>query len=85
LKKKPWWIADYYIKPPDKYLGEINNYNYGAFSVTLCPDCKMPWEYDTVGKKRIPVYYNDFPSYKLEENTCPQCTAGNNIKRKDNK
>ena len=33
----------------------------------------MAWEYGLVGKKRIPVYYDDFPIYKLKENTCPRC------------
>ena len=76
-KKKTWWLPDYYFNPPEKRPGEINNYSYGEFSVMMCPECEMAWEYGLVGKKRVPIYYNDFPTFKLKEHTCPNCEAKN--------
>ena len=72
-KKKPWWLPNYYFNPPERRPGEGNNYSFGDFPVRVCPECDMAWEYGLVGKKRIPVYYDDFPIYKLKENTCPKC------------
>ena len=72
-KKRIWWLPDYYFNPPEKQPGEVNNYSYGDFSVMLCPACKKAWELGLVGKKRIPVYYDDFPTWKLKEETCPSC------------
>jgi len=72
-KKRTWWLPDYYFNPPAKQPGEVNNYSYGEFSVTMCPECEKAWELGLVGKKRIPVYYDDFPTWKLKEETCPSC------------
>ena len=72
-EKRIWWIPNYYFSPPDKTPGEVNNYNYGDFSVAMCPECKTAWEYGLIGKKRVPVYYNEFPTYKLKEVKCPKC------------
>jgi len=72
-KKRIWWIPNYYFSPPDKTPGEVNNYSYGDFSVAMCPECETAWEYGLIGKKRVPVYYDDFPIYKLKEVECPKC------------
>jgi len=72
-KKRIWWLPEYYFNPPEKQPGEVNNYTYGDFSVTMCPACKKAWELGLVGKKRIPVYYDDFPTLNLKEETCPSC------------
>ena len=72
-KKKIWWLPNYYFNPPEKKSGEVNNYSYGDFSVSACPECGTAWERGLVGKKRIPVYYDDFPTYKLKQKTCPRC------------
>ena len=72
-KKRTWWLPDYYFNQPEKQPGEVNNYSYGAFSVMMCPKCEKAWELGLVGKKRIPVYYDDFPIWKLKEETCPSC------------
>ena len=72
-EKRIWWIPNYYFSPPDKIPGEVNNYSYGNFSVAMCPDCETAWEYGLIGKKRVPVYYDDFPIYKLKEVKCPKC------------
>ena len=72
-KKRIWWIPNYYFSPPDKIPGEVNNYSYGDFSVAMCPECETAWEYGLIGKKRVPVYYTDFPAYKLKEVKCPKC------------
>jgi len=76
-KKKIWWLPNYYFNPPDKLPGEVNNYSFGDFSVTLCPECDTAWEYGLIGKKRIPVYYDDFPTYKLKPLLCPKCEEKN--------
>ena len=76
-KKRTWWLPEYYFNPPDKQPGEVNNYSYGDFSVTMCSGCKKAWELGLVGKKRIPVYYDDFPAWKLKEDTCPSCMDNN--------
>jgi len=76
LKKKNkniWWIPSYHFSPQEKTPGEVNNYSYGNFSVLLCPVCDFVWEYGLVGKKRTPIYYDDFPRYKLKEVKCPSC------------
>lgn len=72
-KNKIWWLPGYYFNPPEKRPGELNNYSFGNFSVTMCPGCKTAWEYGLVGKRRTPVYYTDFPIYKLKEVKCPKC------------
>ena len=72
-EKRIWWIPNYYFSPPDKIPGEVNNYSYGNFSVAMCPECETAWEYGLIGKKRVPVYYNEFPTYKLKEVKCPKC------------
>ena len=72
-KKRIWWLPDYYFNPPEKQPGEVNNYSYGDFSVTMCPKCEKAWERGLVGKKRVPVYYDDFPVWKLKEKNCPNC------------
>ena len=72
-KKKIWWLPNYYFNPPGKKSGEVNNYSYGDFSVSACPECGTAWERGLIGKKRIPVYYDDFPTYKLKQKTCPRC------------
>lgn len=72
-KKKIWWLPNYYFNPPEKKSGEVNNYSYGDFSVSACPECGTAWERGLIGKKRIPVYYDDFPTYKLKQKTCPRC------------
>ena len=72
-KKRIWWIPNYYFSPPDKTPGEVNNYSYGDFSVEMCPECETAWEYGLIGKKRVPVYYDDFPIYKLKAVECPKC------------
>ena len=72
-EKRIWWIPNYYFSPPDKIPGEVNNYSYGDFSVAMCPECETAWEYGLIGKKRVPVYYDDFPIYKLKEVECPKC------------
>ena len=72
-KKKIWWLPNYYFTPPERLPGEVNNYNYGEFSVAACPECSLAWEIGLIGKKRIPVYYDDFPRYKLKESLCPKC------------
>ena len=72
-KKRIWWIPNYYFSPPDKTPGEVNNYSYGDFSVAMCPECETAWEYGLIGKKRVPVYYDDFPIYKLKAVECPKC------------
>jgi hypothetical protein len=72
-EKRIWWIPNYYFSPPDKIPGEVNNYSYGNFSVAMCPECETAWEYGLIGKKRVPVYYDDFPIYKLKEVKCPKC------------
>ena len=72
-KKNIWWLPDYYFTPPARQPGEVNNYNFGDFSVTMCPKCEMAWEYGLVGKKRIPIYYDDFPTFKLKDTICPRC------------
>ena len=72
-KKRTWWLPNYYFNPPEKQPGEVNNYSYGDFSVTMCPRCEKAWERGLVGKKRVPVYYDDFPTWKLKEETCPSC------------
>ena len=72
-KKRIWWIPNYYFSPPDKIPGEVNNYSYGDFSVAMCPECETAWEYGLIGKKRVPVYYDDFPIYKLKAVECPKC------------
>jgi len=72
-KKRIWWIPNYYFSPPDKTPGEVNNYSYGDFSVAMCPECETAWEYGLIGKKRVPVYYDDFPKWKLKETECPSC------------
>ena len=71
--KKPWWLPDYYVIPPKKQAGEVNNYNLGRFSVMVCHKCDKAWEYGIIGKRRVPVYYDDFPTYKLKEIRCPRC------------
>ena len=72
-KKRTWWIPNYYFTPRDKTPGEGNNYSYGDFPVSMCPKCGTAWEYGLIGKKRVPVYYDDFPTYKLKEIRCPRC------------
>ena len=72
-EKRIWWIPNYYFSPPDKIPGEVNNYSYGDFSVAMCPECETAWEYGLIGKKRVPVYYDDFPIFKLKEVKCPKC------------
>ena len=72
-EKRIWWIPNYYFSPPDKIPGEVNNYSYGEFSVAMCPECETAWEYGLIGKKRVPVYYDDFPIFKLKEVKCPKC------------
>ncbi len=72
-KKKIWWLPSYYFNPPGKIPSEVNNYSYGEFSVVLCPSCNTAWERGLVGKKRIPVYYDDFPTYRLKQKKCPRC------------
>ena len=72
-EKRIWWIPNYYFSPPDKTPGEVNNYSYGDFSVAMCPECETAWEYGLIGKKRVPVYYDDFPIFKLKEVKCPKC------------
>ena len=76
-KKRTWWIPNYYFKPPEKTPGEVNNYSYGDFPVAMCPECETAWEYGLIGKKRVPVYYDDFPTYKLKEVECPKCEGKN--------
>ena len=76
-KKRTWWIPNYYFNPPDKTPGEVNNYSYGDFPVSMCPECETAWEYGLIGKKRVPVYYDDFPTYKLKEVECPKCEGKN--------
>ena len=76
-KKKIWWLPNYYFNPPEKKSGEVNNYSYGDFSVSACPECGTAWERGLIGKKRIPVYYDDFPTYKLKQKTCPRCEEKN--------
>ena len=76
-EKRTWWIPNYYFSPPDKAPGEVNNYSYGDFSVAMCPECETAWEYGLIGKKRVPVYYDDFPTYKLKEVKCPRCEEKN--------
>ena len=39
----------------------------------MCPECMCVWEYGLIGKRRSPIYYDDFPTYKLEESKCPRC------------
>ena len=77
-KKRTWWLPSYYFNPPEKRAGEVNNYSYGDFSVTKCPKCEMAWEYGLVGKTRIPIYYDDFPIYRLKEIKCPNCKDKHN-------
>ena len=72
-KKRTWWLPNYHFNPPAKRPGEVNNYNYGDFSVRMCPRCEKAWEFGLVGKKRVPVYYDDFPKWKLKEAYCPGC------------
>jgi hypothetical protein len=72
-KKKIWWLPNYYFTPSDKQPGEVNNYKYGEFSVAKCPECDGAWEYGVIGKKRIPIYHNEFPTYKLKNKVCPNC------------
>ena len=72
-EKRIWWIPNYYFSPPEKIPGEVNNYSYGDFSVAMCPECETAWEYGLIGKKRVPVYYDDFPIFKLKEVKCPKC------------
>jgi len=72
-KKKTWWLPDYYFTPKEKQPGEVNNYKYGVFSVSKCPECGQAWEYGMVGKKRVSVYYQEFPKYKLKHKLCPEC------------
>ena len=72
-KKRIWWLPNYYFNPPEKKAGEVNNYSYGDFPVMMCPKCDTAWEYGRVGKKRAPVYYDEFPTYKLKELKCPKC------------
>ena len=72
-EKRIWWIPNYYFSPPEKTPGEVNNYSYGDFSVAMCPECETAWEYGLIGKKRVPVYYDDFPIYKLKVVECPKC------------
>ena len=72
-KKRTWWIPNYYFNPPEKTPGEVNNYSYGDFPVSMCPECEIAWEYGLIGKKRVPVYYDDFPTFKLKEAKCPRC------------
>ena len=72
-KKRTWWLPSYYFNPPEKKAGEVNNYSFGKFPVTVCPRCETAWEYGLVGKKRIPVYYDDFPIFKLKQAKCPNC------------
>ena len=72
-KKKTWWLPNYYFNPPAKKAGEVNNSSYGRFSVMICPECNYAWEIGLIGKKRCAVYYDDFPSYKLEKVQCPNC------------
>lgn len=79
--KKPWWLPDYYVIPPKKLPGEVNNYNLGRFSVMVCPKCDMAWEYGIIGKRRVPIYYEDFPKYNLEVKTCQDCKTIENKKR----
>ena len=76
-KKRTWWLPNYYFSPPDKTAGEVNNYSFGKFPVTVCPKCETAWEYGLVGKKRIPVYYDDFPIFKLKKIECPKCKDKN--------
>ena len=76
-KKKAWWLPDYYFKTRNKIAGEINNSSYGDFSVMICPECNNAWEFGFIGKKRSPVYYDDFPTYKLKKNKCPKCEVDN--------
>ena len=72
-KKKIWWLPDYYFNPKVQKPGEIDSYKSGDFPVYHCPKCNKAWEYGLVGKKRIPVYYDEFPTYKLKHNACPNC------------
>ena len=76
-KKRTWGLPNYYFNPPDKTAGEVNNYSFGKFPVTVCPKCETAWEYGLVGKKRIPVYYDDFPIFKLKKIECPKCKDKN--------
>jgi len=76
-EKKPWWLPNYYFTPQEKQPGEVNNYKYGVFSVSRCPECEHAWEYGVVGKRRVPIYHEDFPTYKLKEKICPQCEGKN--------
>ena len=72
-EKNIWWIPSYYFSLQEKTPGEVNNYSYGNFSVALCSKCNFAWELSLVGKKRIPVYYDNFPRYKLKKVKCPSC------------
>ena len=72
-KKNIWWLPDYYFTPPARQPGEGNNYSFGVFPVMVCPKCEIAWEYGLVGKKRIPIYYDDFPTFKLKDIICPRC------------
>ena len=72
-KKITWWLPDYYYNPPDKRPGEVNHYNYRSFPVNMCPKCGTAWELGLVGKKRLPIYYDDFPTFKLKEVECSKC------------
>ena len=76
-KKKIWWLPDYYFNPSDRQPGEGNNYNYGVFSVFKCPKCDLAWEYGLIGKKRVPIHYNNFPTYGLKNKLCPMCEEKN--------
>ena len=78
-KKKPWWLPDYYFTPQDKRPGEVNNYKYGDFSVYRCPECEQAWEFGLIGKKRVPIYHDEFPKYKLQKITCPDCEKKHEI------
>jgi len=76
-KKKIWWLPSYHFTPQEKQPGEVNNYKYGDFSVTMCTKCEKAWEYGLVGKKRVPIYYDDFPTFKLKDKDCPACEGNN--------
>ena len=40
------------------------------FPVKYCLDCKTVYE---MGWKTEVIYYNDFPTYRLERETCYNC------------
>ena len=48
------------------------------FPVRLCNKCSRVWEKPLrhTGFFKI-IYHEDFPTYKLEEKTCPKCEEKN--------